>query len=312
MSKGDGRYIAIEFSKPLIGDVSGLTPNPIGGYKDQNIDLSNATVTSLNQYSSSHPVSNAIDGNTSTYWRGTTIVNWIQFQLETVKVVSKLRMYLGSYYVGSFTISGSNDGGTWTQIGNTRIAATTTTSQWYEFGLENSQAYQYYRVDTLTGYDTSRVYIYEIELCESVPVGNEKFFTVTIPEYDMVPEGTLNDRIIPVIGVSQHPTSENTILLEFGAGNINSIQNAAGPVTVAYSGGNLQGNGGPVEAFSQTFTATDLDYKGNQNDAEHLEIADVSAVGVLMRIYYTDTQSGEHLEIVGITAEGILTHVDDV
>lgn len=143
--------------------------------------------------------------------------------------------------------------------------------------------------------------------------GNESYFQVSVPMYEYVPGGTLSDVVVPVISTAAYPDNPNAVLLEFGAGNVNSIQNAAGPITISYAGGTLQGNGGPVEAFSETFTAIDLDYKGGQNDAEHLELSNITATGVLTRIYYGDYQAGgEHLEISAITASGTLTHINNI
>lgn len=143
--------------------------------------------------------------------------------------------------------------------------------------------------------------------------GNEAFFTVLVPMYDMVPEGTLSDVAVPVLSVSRHPTEEDTILLAFGEGNQSSIQNAAGPITVRYAGGTLSGEKGPVLSFVANFEPVGLAYKGGQNDAEHLEVLNISTVSALTRIYYADCQApGEHLELVGCGATWALTRVDDI
>lgn len=188
MSIANGRKIAIRFTQPLIGNVTGL--NPPVGYKKSLLDLSGAVVTTLNQYSTSDTGAKAIDGSTSTYWRGTTDVNWVQLQLPEAKVVTQIRMYLSSYYIKTFTFSGSNDGVTWTQLGGEYTAASSTTAQWYTFEIENTDAYLYYRVDTLTAYSTTRIYLYELELYEDASTGNETKFTISFDEYDYVPGGS--------------------------------------------------------------------------------------------------------------------------
>lgn len=90
------------------------------------------------------------------------------------------------------------------------------------------------------------------------------------------------------------------------------FESASGNIIVAYAGGSLMGEGGPVAAFTQSFSPTDLAYKGDQNDEEHIEI-DIDATGTLTRIDYTDTaeQDQGHFEI-SISAVGTLTHINDV
>jgi len=91
------------------------------------------------------------------------------------------------------------------------------------------------------------------------------------------------------------------------------FESAAGNITVAYAGGSLMGEGGPVAAFTQSFSPSDLAYKGDQNDAEHIEMS-VTATGTLTRIYYIDMapQDMGHIEISSITATGTLTNVNDL
>ena len=76
--------------------------------------------------------------------------------------------------------------------------------------------------------------------------------------------------------------------------------------------GNLMGAGGLVADFKMSFLPTDLIAKPHQNDAEHIEISDITAVGNLIRIYYTDAAETEHIEISSIEAVGVLTHINDL
>lgn len=309
MSIADGRKIAIRFTQPLIGNVLGL--DPPAGYKKSLLDLSKAVVTTLNQYSTSYTGANAIDNSTSTYWRGTTAVNWLKLQLPEAKCVTQIRLYLSSYYIKTFTFSGSNDGEAWVQLGGTYTAASSTTAQWYTFAIENQEAYLYYRIDTLTAYSTSRVYLYELELYEDTGVGNETRFSVSFDEYSYVPGGVIARVTRPVTGLEI--LDSNTLLLCFNPGTPYSIQRAAGDITVAYDGsGTLMGQGGPVLAFERTFTPVDLDPKNNPHVLEHIAVSDIKAVGALMRIQYNNRYETEHMELSGITAIGALTHVDDI
>lgn len=63
--------------------------------------------------------------------------------------------------------------------------------------------------------------------------------------------------------------------------------------------------GGPKEPIIQI--------NGDGYAAEHIEIANITAVGTLTPITHTDAQAGgEHIEIVGITATGVLTHINNI
>lgn len=309
MSIADGRKIAIKFTQPLIGNVLGL--DPPAGYKKSLLDLSGVVVTTLNQYSNSYTGAKAIDNDTSTYWRGTTAVNWLKLQLPEAKCVTQIRLYLSSYYIKTFTFSGSNDGETWVQLGGTYTAASSTTAQWYTFAIENSESYLYYKIDTLTAYSTSRVYLYELDLYEDTPVGNETKFAVSFDEYSYVPGGTISRKTQAVTSLELADT--RTLILNFDAGCTNSIQRAIGDITVAYDGsGTLMGQGGPVLAFEHTFTPVDLDPKNNPHEQEHIEVSGIQATATLMRVYYSDSSESEHIELSNITAVGILTHIDDI
>lgn len=309
MSIADGRKIAIRFTQPLIGNVLGLDP-PVG-YKKSLLDLSGAVVTTLNQYSTSYTGAKAIDNNTSTYWRGTTAVNWLKLQLPEAKCVTQIRLYLGSYYIKTFTFSGSNDGETWVQLGGTYTAASSTTAQWYTFAIENQEAYLYYKIDTLTTYSTSRIYLYELDLYEDVPVGNETKFIVSFDEYSYVPGGTVSRKTRTV--TSLEVADSRTLILNFDAGVTRSIQRAAGDILVAYDGsGTLMGQGGPVLAFEKGFTPTGLNPKNNPHDGERLEISTIQASGSLIRIQYRSESMTEHLGISDIVASGTLISIDDI
>lgn len=215
MAIADGQKIAIRFTQPLVGNVLGLDP-PIG-YATKKIDLSGAAVSVYSTYSLSYPPSNAIDGNTTTYWWANGWSNWFQIQLKSERVVTKLRLYLGSYYIKTFTFSGSNDGNEWIQIGGEYTAANTTSAKWYEFDIDNSNSYLYYRIETLATYTTSYFYLYELELYETVPSGNETKFTVSFDEYDMVPGGSVSKVTRPVVGIEHFFTLNDDVDLSNGS-----------------------------------------------------------------------------------------------
>lgn len=188
MAKGDGEKIAIRFTEPLIGDVSGITPVPLG-YKHEKVPPD--AVTALNQYSTSYPPEKAVDGSIDTYWRGTTTDDWFTAYFDEPIVLSRLRVYFKTDPIRSFTLFGSDDGETFTQIGGTyNVSSSSTGAGWYEYDIENSTAYHYYKIATYSYY-VDVLYLYEIEYYHLVPTGNETKFTVSFPEYTFVPGGTL-------------------------------------------------------------------------------------------------------------------------
>lgn len=216
MSIADGKRIVVEFTQPLIGDMTGLE-TPVG-YKKSPIDLSAAVLTTLNQYSASYTIAKAIDGDTSTHWYGTTAANWIQVQLGEPKIITNVKMYMGSYYIKTFTVSGSNDGESWTQLGDAYTAANSTIAQWYSIDIENENAYSYYRINTLTTYSSS-IYLYELQLCEDVAVGNETKFTVSFDEYNYVPDGSTFRTTREVESIEHYVSVNELVDLEGGSKN---------------------------------------------------------------------------------------------
>lgn len=306
-TNAEGTEVALRFSQSLIGDITGYE-TPVE-YVQRSIDLSQATITALNYYSSSNSPAKVSDGSTSTYWRGTTAVNWLQFQLPESKVITSVRMYMGSYYIQTFTVSGSNDGETWTQLGGEYTAASSSTSQWYDISIDNNESYLYYRIDTLTTY-SSRIYLYEVELCETVPIGNETRISVTGQTYEYVPDGELESASYTVIAVSEDSDDNTVIHLKFDAGNIKSLRNTVGNVAIAYSGGTLRGIGGPIADFVFEFTPTGLAPKYHPNATEHIE-SEVEVNAALTMVYYTDTYEPEHIEAV-VAPVGNLISIDDI
>ena len=188
MAKGDGEKIAIRFTQPLIGDVSGITPVPLG-YKHEKAKPD--AVTALNQYSTSYTPEKAVDGSIDTYWRGTTTDDWFTAYFDEPIVLSRLRVYFKTDPIRRFTLYGSDDGETFVQIGGTyEVSSSSTGAGWYEYDIENSTAYHYYKIATYSYY-VDVLYLYEIEYYHLVPTGNETKFTVSFPEYTFVPGGTL-------------------------------------------------------------------------------------------------------------------------
>ena len=70
------------------------------------------------------------------------------------------------------------------------------------------------------------------------------------------------------------------------------------------------GRGGPVLAFSETFSPEDLIFKGHQNDAEHIEVG-LSALGELKHVDYINVKCDEYIE-VSVSANAALTNIHDI
>lgn len=201
MAIGDGEKIAISFTEPLIGDVSGITPVPLG-YKHEKVKPD--AVTALNQYSTSYPPEKAVDGSIDTYWRGTTTDDWFTAYFAEPIVLSRLRVYFKTDPIRRFTLYGSDDGETFTQIGGTyEVSSSSTGAGWYEYDIANSTAYHYYKIATYSYY-VDVLYLYEIEYYHFVPTGNETKFTVSFPEYTFVPGGSLKTVQREVISVGAY------------------------------------------------------------------------------------------------------------
>lgn len=135
------------------------------------------------------------------------------------------------------------------------------------------------------------------------------FIKVEMSTTDPLLTPTLSDLFVQLLAQGD----DRVLILSFNPGNVNSIQNAAGDITVAYDGsGTLKGQGGPVLAFEHTFTPVGLIPKNNQHDMEHIEISSIQAFGRLDRIYYHGMKATEHIGISNIEAVGRLIRVDDI
>ena len=302
--KADGHNVVVKFTEDLT-----TNPSATLGYAYR--QLTNAIVTTLNAYSTSYPATALIDGvaNTSAYWYGTTAINWIKLELTRARAIQGFRWYIASasYYPLTFTISGSNDGSTWTQLGDTFTG--TSTTGWQAFTFTNTTEYKYYRIDTLTA-SSSRMYISEVQLL--IGYGNEAAFTVTGSEYDFLPDGTLQTITYDIESVYAHTTEENAIVLETRAND--RFCSVVGNLTVAYNAdvGNIAGLGGKAESFSTSFAPTDLVAKPHQRNAQHVEISGIAVTAVYTHVYYTNAKEEERVEISNITATGVRTNINDL
>jgi len=136
-------------------------------------------------------------------------------------------------------------------------------------------------------------------------------FSVALQEYNYVPGGSLQNTTRSVASVAQDSNNEKVLILTLNTPNISS---AIGDVTVSYNGlGGLKGVGGPSEAFSGTFTASGMTWKGGQNDQEHIGFAGVAASVTLRPIItYNTKATDEHISFASVSASVVLTDTHDL
>jgi hypothetical protein len=300
MSKGRGKKIAIKFDKPLLGDVTGKMP-PLGSQLVSPVGLATAS----SQYSSYAP-DRAFDGSTSSYWyTRTTGDQWCQIELPEAVATNGFRWYIGSSYrPNGFTVQGSNDGETWDTIytGNSDNA-----TGWKDFSWDWTQPYKYYRWTVTSRYSTY-LRIYEIEL--SVPIGNERAFSVTGLEKSPLFYGEPTLREYPVERVERYPDTTDTIILTMTESGL--FRDTEGDLTVAYNQalGNLAGVR-PVESFEVSFAPSDL-----EPTPVHEHTITVRGEPVVQLIPVSYHEYPDHARhAVAVTAGPIsvaFIHVDDV
>jgi len=140
--------------------------------------------------------------------------------------------------------------------------------------------------------------------------GAAPHFSVGLSVYTFVPGGVLEAAVRAVAAVSAGETADE-LILTLTPGNRTDLQPAVGAVTVSYDGlGPLQGEGGPVQPFTASFTPASVTWKPDVAELEHIELA-LTATGTLTQITNRLTQDAEHIEL-SVTAIGTLTHVNDL
>lgn len=301
MSKADGQLIKMVFSEKFTNNFE----TPLAYKYAVN---SGVTVTVSGGVSS---VANMANGVYTDYgYVSNAVGRWIQLQLPLAKAAKGMRWYVNSdnYAFTGFTVSGSNDGSTFTDIAT---LTGTASSGWHEFAFDAAVEYLYYRF-TCTTYSGSYFYCNEIEL-KTVPAYNEIAFTLSGNEYNMEPGGVLVAKEYSIGSIEAYPDDDHSLLLTTIA--TDRFERVVGDLTVAYdsSKGNLSGLGGPVVSFSQSFAPSDLLNKINPNDQENVEIVEVAVSATLIKIYYSYAQClDSNVELSNITASGVLTNINDL
>lgn len=302
MSKSAGKKITVKFTEDLVGDVSGLTPTPVG-YKAGGVDLAQGKAVTVGNASYGAGV-NAVDGNNSTYW-GTysTLPWWIIIDLVDIKKTAGFYLLQSnsSYRARTYTIQGSNDNATWStiQTGDIQNLA----EQIIEYPVSD---YRYIRLNFTNYWSSSRAYIYTLKILEAVGIGNEVAFNIPGKEYKYV-RGPLLDREYKPISVERHPTVDKAILLTFPVRG--EFNNAEGALTVEYDAtkGNLSGQGGAVESFTEVFTPTDLKQTLNPGVEETITVSPTQVIADFLKVEYI---KGYTIEAEKLTASPVTVAVE--
>lgn len=136
-------------------------------------------------------------------------------------------------------------------------------------------------------------------------------FVVTTKEYDYYPEGPLRDKIKKITKVLRG--DDNTILIQFPEGRFDSIRNAAGKVYIRYIGDCLKSGEVPVLGFYEGFIPSGLDFNAYPNDAEHINITDITVMHNIIGVEYVDAgKTSEHISLTDAAFTSKVTHIDDI
>ena len=164
-SRLTGRYYSPTVTQITTTQKTGVKVNPIprtawvmngktemtsGGYTIKGSALSST---------SSNTLTEAFDGNTSTYWESGDTLTFLLIELPTEMVVKKIKIMgsgSSSTDVPTTEIQGSNNGTSWESLHTITGAQTALT----EFTLNKTGAYKYYRL-LFTGFNRMRVHEFE-------------------------------------------------------------------------------------------------------------------------------------------------------
>lgn len=302
MSKAEGKKITIKFTEDLVGDVSGLTPTPVG-YKAGATDLAQGKEVLVGNQSYGAGT-RAVDGSDSTYW-GTysTLPWWIMVDLVEIKKTAGFYILQNnsSYRARTYEVQGSNDSDIWSTIQTGELE--NISDQIIEYPVSE---YRYIRLNFTSYWSSSRAYIYTLKILEAEAMGNEGAFNLPGKEYKYV-RGPLLDKEYKPISVERHPTVDKAILLTFPIRG--EFNNAEGPLTVEYdeTKGNLSGQGGAVESFTEVFTPTGLKQTPNPGIEETITVSPTQIIADFLKVEYIE---GYGIEAETITAAPVTVTVE--
>lgn len=122
------------------------------------------------QYSTSYPATQAFDGSTSSYWRtaaSATKGAYLIVKVDSVIRLTGFRLYpsTSSYRPGSFVLSMSDNGEDFIDVYSGECSST---ASWVDYEFESDVFATYIKI-TFDGINSSRLYVYELELYGDCP-----------------------------------------------------------------------------------------------------------------------------------------------
>ena len=283
MSKGEGKIVTVKFTQPITG---GANPN-VQSTKESQDGIWSASGT----YGSTNVVERAKDGNTGTYWESRTTANYVQVDLRKVSsYLHGIKVYCGSSYrPNGYTISVSEDGVVFNQVGTGSILAQT---GWQTFSLDSYYAANFIRINF--GYVT-RLYLYELILLVADYVGG---FKLTGQERKYI-NGPLVDKQYAIKDVKPHPTLDGKHV-QLVVSDLTRFPSIEGNMTFGYNAiiGSLVGQGGAVASFQTSFTPTDLAPEPNPHAQEYLNPVIGPVTFEWFPVEYIDAESTEQNTVV--------------
>lgn len=134
------------------------------------------TVSADSEYSSGdYAAWRAVDDSNSSYvsWisnEGMAFPHWLQYRFTSGKIVTSYtvtsRNYTNTYAPAAWTLRGSNNGSTWTDL-NTQSGQTFSQNEKKTYTFSNTNSYTYYRLYMTAGTNSIYVAVGEFELLEA-------------------------------------------------------------------------------------------------------------------------------------------------
>ena len=245
-----GSCIQITFDKPIVVDPEVVTGTE---YVPVRLAVTDAMVSVSSSYSGRLKV-HAIDGDFNTRWEtsGAAFPQWFATDFGVSKNIGKIRVYVvgGQYPVSAYTIQGSDDNSTWTDITSGTIANAT---QWTDivFPPVSHRYWRFYITAGTSGYAC----IYEIQFFGVRNKYRTDGWEVYAQESDMSPEGTLSKTVYTVRKVTR---SEDNFSIFLWLDLFGRMKNPQGNVTVKFTGSLIGLGYANVAPFQLTFTPTEM------------------------------------------------------
>ena len=307
--QGDYSYssgIQITFDKAILSTINETVVAQSTGIKQL---VQTPMASSYNTTDGRIPA-NAFDGNTGTFWRGTSTANndWIGALLYFAAPINEVRFYIGNVYrPKTYSIEYSDDGISWSSVATGDFSNAT---GWQIVDFTNFSSHHYWRANFSAGYGTT-VAVYEMELYSSDILYHPNGFTVTGNQFETSPEG---ESIANQFDIKRVTKAENNMSVFVWLYLPDRMKYPDGQITVDYdkSTGNLEGaDSAQVDSFSLSFTPTNIVPFFNPSSAEHIDANLSQDVNLIEVLYSAYQDEAERIEAT-ISQSNEVIHVDDI